>query len=408
MIAKKRPVLLMGAGNVGTGLLEILLKKSPPLLDIRLLCDSRAVYRRRDSNSLTRKNLQSLLRMKKSSRSEIGERDSSIEILEFSSPKQETGLLLDEIKRSDENWIVIDSTYSEASDGFEIASALLNVPSTSLVTANKTAWADRDLCVKLYSLARDSRCLLGLNCILGVWVDQMEYIPLFLRMLKADEMGLISKRDNSSLNLFFTRLNQGLSPSRAFFDVKKGGYLEPGAQNLVPEVRDQITKLYAASNLCSAITGYRSSDEVKDNIQLMLISKDSTQELTEWFLSGKKSRRYPALISSITVTPSEEEIKTKIEFTELERDNSLATNFPGKNAISLRKSNRMGEFIHAGYGGAVKTALKLMWEANRAAILTNNIRPRANFDPIQIFEALEQKEPDALVKRSSLTKKILL
>ena len=405
---KKVQVGLLGLGSVGRKVLEIFYAKPSEQLELMWTADSKRFFRRKDGEAFTRKNLRAILQMKENeSEAEMKQtvRDDSIEIVNFSNTSQEVSLVKDEI--ADGKWIAIDSTYSKADTAYEIATRLFDSSIFSFITASKTAWANHDMCLKLYSKARETKTFLGLNCTLGVWVDQMEYLPLFLKLL-GREKGLIAKRDNSSLNLFFTRLNQGWSPKKAFENVVAGGYLEPGAINLVPEVRDQIIKLKAAANLCSAMTGFvleksdRASDEVEDD----LVSKADNKELAKWFISGRKDGHYPALLSSIAIDGDGETINLEIKFSELDSEHVLAKDFPGKNAVSVRKSGRGSEFAHAGYGGAPKTATKLIWEAERVSRLSDSGRRLSKFEPMPIITAVELHDPDALQKQASIVSMI--
>lgn len=130
---------------------------------------------------------------------------------------------------------------------------------------------------------------LGLNGTQGVWVDQMEYVPLFLRALSGKD-GIILKRDNPSVNLFFARLGDGWTPTEAFQDVISGGFLEPGAVDLAPEVKDQIIKLRVTANLCALLTGYSIStpENELNKKEASLLHDSGAEDLARWHLSGRR------------------------------------------------------------------------------------------------------------------------
>ena len=81
----------------------------------------------------------------------------------------------------------------------------------------------------------------------------MEYVPLLAQNLESGRV-LITKRDNSSLNLFFTRIGHGVPASDAFSELGDQGYLEPNATDLFPEIKDQWNKARITRNVCSLIT----------------------------------------------------------------------------------------------------------------------------------------------------------
>ncbi len=381
------------------------------LLDLRWVANSKFLWRRKDGGELDRKDLRTILTLKKSTSkpedggSDHGKIDSALELIRLGSLADEVGTLKDEIRRKRNEWIIIDTTFMSAENAYKLASSLLG--SLDFVTANKTAWADRGMCQKLYSTASQTRTLLGLNCTVGVWADQMEYVPLFLKILRRRE-GQIAKRDNSSLNLFLAKVGEGFSPKKALAAVVAGGYLEPGAVDLAPEVKDQIIKLKVASNVCAAITGFsiaKSSEKTLQKLEPSLMRRATTEDLAKWHLSGRQHGLYPALLSRITLKGSSEAIEMGARFTELDGKNPLAKDFRGKNAISLSFVGKGPEFVHAGYGGAPRTAKKLLWEAERIAKLSK-ASPSRNFDPLPVVVAVRSKDPDALWKQSSLLSKI--
>jgi len=127
-------------------------------------------------------------------------------------------------------------------------------------------------------------------------------------------------------------------------------------------------------------------------------------EIACWHISGRKTGVYPALVTEIVVNTKAKEISCSVQFAELTRGHPLARDFDGKSAIAIQGSNdvqfewspnfksRSGRklFVHSGYGGASKTAAKLLWEAKRATALINS-RPRVQFSPIPVLWGLNSQ-----------------
>jgi len=303
--------------------------------------------------------------------------------------------------------MIIDSTHMNTADCYKISSKLIGV--SALITANKTAWANRNYCTKLFSLAAEGKTLLSLNCTLGVWADQLEYVPL-LDSILGRRQGVVTKRDNSSLNLFFASVGGGLSAKEALAKVAAGGYLEPGAVDLRPELQDQFVKLKVLTNVCAATTKYQAvvPERQIDQLAAQLVPNADPDELREWHLSGRKEGRYPALVSSVRINGMEKTVDCIVCFTELEKSHPLAVDLYGKNAILIQISGRGSNFVNAGYGGAPKTAKKLLWEADRATRLLRKLK-QGNwkmFDPIPIMTAVQLRDQDAIEKQHSLFSKI--
>jgi homoserine dehydrogenase len=237
----------------------------------------------------------------------------------------------------------------------------------------------------------------------------LEYVPLLVSILGRHE-GVVIKRDNSSLNLFFASVGSGLSAEEAMARVMAGGYLEPGATDLRPEVQDQIVKLKVLTNVCATTTHYRAlvPERKIDQLASQLVLKAEPEELTNWVLSGRREGRYPALVSTVRINGLDKTIDCTASFMELQKSHPLAINLYGKNAISMQISGRASNFVSAGYGGAPKTAKKLLWEADRVARLLQKLKKGSwkKFDPIPIMTAVQLKDPDAMEKQSLLFSKI--
>ena len=101
-------------------------------------------------------------------------------------------------------------------------------------------------------------------------------------------------------------------------------------------------------------------------------------------------------------------IDCSASFMELEKSHPLAMDLYGKNAISIKITGRGSNFVNAGYGGAPKTAKKLLWEADRAARLFQKLKKGSwkKFDPIPVMMAVQLKDADAMEKQSLLFSKI--
>lgn len=222
--------------------------------------------------------------------------------------------------------------------------------------------------------------------------------------------GVVIKRDNSSLNLFLAGVGDGLSAKEALAKVAAGGYLEPGATDLRPEVRDQIVKLKVLTNVCVATTKYRAvvTEREIDQLGAQLVPKAEPEELARWHLSGRRKGRYPALVSSVRINGLDKMIDCGASFMELEKSHPLAMDLYGKNAISIQITSESSNFVNAGYGGAPKTAKKLLWEADRAVRLSRKLKQGSwmKFDPIPIMTAVQIKDPDAMEKQNLLFSKI--
>jgi len=219
------------------------------------------------------------------------------------------------------------------------------------------------------------------------------------------------KRDNSALNLFFERVGKGVKPQAAFSYLQKNGNLEPGATDLSAEVVDQERKANISTNICSILLRRR-----PDRRHAITSLSDSHHpessdlvDLSNWHLEGRKKRVYRALLTSIKVDGDAGIISCSMGFTELHSYDLLAVDFPGKNAITVeasenarfswffaKKSPVGGTFRSMGYGGAAKTALKLIWEANRSLALSNS--PKIKFhSPLPILTERINRERRAIM-----------
>jgi len=395
-------------GSVGRKVVEDICSNPPTHFELWWITDSSKLYARNDGKAFNRSDINWILKSKArgSKNSAHPSAPPSLKLTKFQSLRDEISLLEEEIGSEPKNWMIIDSTHMDAAGCYKISSRLMGV--SALITANKTGWANRRYCSRLFSLATESKTLLSLNCTLGVWADQLEYVPLLDSILGRRE-GVVVKRDNSSLNLFFASVGGGLSAKEALARVVAGGYLEPGSIDLRPEVQDQIIKLRVLTNICATTTQFRAvvSERKIDQLAARLVLRADPEELARWHLSGRKEGRYPTLVSSVRINGVDKTIDSDASFMELEKSNPLAMDLYGKNAISIQITGS-GEFVNAGYGGAPKTAKKLLWEADRAARLSQKLKQRnwKKFDPIPIMTAVKLNDLDAMEKQKLLFSKI--
>ena len=394
-------------GSVGSKVLrEIYSRSSPTNLELKWVADSKSLFKKSEGGKIGRSDLSWILRSKEKKESEAEKKSpKGLEVTNFRGLDEELTLLNDELGRNEENWVVINSTYMKESDSFKVASLLIEKV-RALITADKTAWAKREYCEKLFLKATERKTLLDLNCTVGVWNDQMDYVPLFLSKLGKRE-GLITKRDNSSLNLFFAEIDDGLSSKEALAKVTEGGFLEPGATDLRPEVRDQVIKLEILANICGALTSFSidTPEERLRNLSTELEQRADPSELAAWHLSGLKKGSYPALVSKLDVRGS---IEAEIELLELPRGDVLARSFRGKNVVSTRLAESRSEFVHAGYGGAPRTAKKLIHGAERASKLVRKVEKikTDDFIPIPVLAGMKVGDAEAMKKSVAIFSKV--
>ena len=399
---------LLGLGNVGK---NVLLESIATGVQFRFhwFADSNRIITKRDYGAFTSSEIRELVRVKEKFPNTFGskyqERTSAL-IREFHSPSEETEILETLISDPKDNWIIIDTTSAGARANYKIVSGAMGC--LSYCTANKSPWADYKLCVDLYRMAEKSQTLLGLNCTAGVWLDQMDILPILMQRLVSGCI-VILKRDNPSLNIFFEKVGKGKKIDQALYEIARGGYLEPGATDLLPEVRDQVVKANIAVNICGIIRNRVPSQVIESSWGRTLESLDPPN-LADWHLRGRKKGMYPALITLIHVDADHGEIHSRVGFEDLPRGHPLAEDFDRKNVISIQASSdakfnwscaiihgRRGSFVHAGRGGALVTARKLLHESKRAIVLSRcTPPPNAVFSPLPILCGLTCGRRDAI------------
>jgi len=384
----------IGLGMVGRCVLSRALQGGRDF-PIYWLADSKSVISG-ESEPFTAKEIRTIMGLKAKGRSLSSHMQGvpNARIDEFRGSRQESRIL-NSIMTTKEEWLVFNTASVTSADDYEMAKAMMGV--AGLCTANKTSWADYGSCSDLYHHAERSETFLGLNCTTGVWVDQMESLPLVMKYFTKGSI-TITKRDNSSLNLFFARIDSSMDPEDAMKEIETSGHLEPGAKDFSKEVHDQILKARIAANICGVLRGIkpRSVDETltgPDRPRSM-----SPVDIARWHREGNRKREFKALVTRAVLNQDRKErLECTVSFGELPRGSPLARNFPGKSAIQVELSGlparsdeierRQGSgYFHAGYGGAKRTAAKLLWEADRISRL-RPFRGRVPFTPLPVLFA---------------------
>ena len=403
---KKVQFGLLGLGQVGRNII-----RQYGSLGFNWVSDSKGIWRGKDRLPLREIDLTHIMESKKSMLSKDSVRN--VTYKEFDNLTNQTNLLQSIIGERRDRWVIIDSTYTDAKSAFKLCSATMGC--LAYCCANKTQWANYEFCRQLYERARQEQTLLCLNCTQGVWLDQMEYLPALLENFESGKLNLV-KRDNPSLNLFYEKTWKKISPSYAFFQIGKQGYLEPNASDLFAEVKDQLIKAKITENFCSVLTKIKAHETEQIRVEDLFSEiprSAKPEDIANWHISNRKLGLYPALTSEVQVKTDPAEIKTNSAFVNLPQDHPLARDFGGKNALcieadearftwtknSRRNMKKRGFFVHSGFGGARKTADKLVWEAKRVCRL-NSSKKRKEFSPIPVLLGLKVGEAYAIhVKR---------
>jgi hypothetical protein len=322
---------------------------------------------------------------------------------------------------SKDEWVVLDTASVSSEDDYEVVRSLMGT--TGICTASKTAWADFGRCSTLLRTAERQRTLLGLNCTLGVWVDQMESLPLVISEFTGGRL-TVTKRDNSSFNLFFAKTHEGLSPNEVLSQLGESGHLEPGAKGLSAEVQDQTTKARITSNVCAVLRGIEPcfTDAVVAPRGRSAGPKSlDAHEIAEWHVEGRNKGVFRCLVTRMTLErEAGESLRCSISFTELPKGSPLARDYPGKSAVAIEadrasfgwggktqrpRSRRV--FVHSGYGGARRTAAKLIWEAKRILRLASYpSKDTVHFSPLPILYADRLGVPAAVSLKKRLASEL--
>ena len=399
---------LLGLGKVGK---ELLLQYSNQnhSFNINFVADSKHVLSKRGGEAFAKSELRRIVAIKNegplASQENYQNAIKRCRFDEFDTLEQELSIILDLTSSSILNWVMFDTSQLSAEADCEIVRKLLGC--LAYCTGNKAPWADYHLCSDLYKEAKRRRTQLGINCTNGVWADQMEALPIVALSLKEGRVE-VRKRDNSSFNSFFAKLGKGLDPGRAISEIAAAGHLEKSdANSLSAEVKDQTYKACISANICGILRGKKPilSPEIRSG-PLTGPKSLSPSDIATWHLEGRERGRYPALIGRISM--NDQELLCKIGFEELTKEDTLSRDFPAKCAFSVSpcpdarflwssttaKSGVRG-YANSGYGGAVRSAAKLLWEVERAISLSQEARLESDFSPLPILLALYAGRSDA-------------
>jgi hypothetical protein len=331
------------------------------------------------------------------------------------SPADEADILRSLVRKPLE-WIVFDATSSKQETDYEIASAAIGC--LGFCTANKTPWADHRMCAELYKEAREAETCLGLNCTTGVWVDQMDIIPIVMLGFQRGRIA-ITKRDNSSLNTFVSKVGSGKSAETALREITKAGLLEPGAEGLSAEVHDQTLKARIATNICALLRGVESRFLDRTSALGAGLRSNGSRDIAEWHKAGREKGVYRALVSEIILDREiDESLQCEVYFKELQKGDPLAKDFVRKNAIFIESSSGTAfgwrketgpsdkrGFMHDGYADAAEAASKLLWEAEEILRMSRS-KGRKAFSPLPILLGLSRGEESATKLREEIATRL--
>lgn len=392
----------MGLGNLGQNVLTQLSERNGKTLNVRWVADSSCLVSRIGGGKLGPVDISKILRAKRSP-SGLRTLGAPFIVSGFSNARDEAGVLRDLTDDQRDDYVILDTTFVKSADAFLLTSNMMGV--VGICTANKTAWADRDFSRRLFSMATERRTFLGLNCTQGVWLDQMEYVPIAASKLGTRTIR-ISKRDNSSLNFLFNRASEGLPPAAIYDELTTGGYLEPGGTDLLPEVKDQQIKARVTTNICSIIGGLREISREQTLPQILAGGPVSAgvKDLCSWFISGRR-HGYPALVTEMTLAGGTDSISCVLGFRVLERTHPLGRDFQGRNtfSVSLADDGRRNFTHKGGPGGAANTARKLIEEAEEIARLAR-ARHEDSFSPLPVLTGLESGDRKTVARAKALLK----
>jgi len=399
---------LLGLGQVGRNVI-----RQHGSLGFHWVSDSQGLWRRTDGLPLRQIDLIHIIKSKDTMLPNDSIRN--VTYNDFDNLTKQKNLLQSIIGERKDRWIIIDSTYTDAKSAFEICSTTMGC--VAYCCANKTHWANYEFCRQLYERAGQEQTLLCLNCAQGVWLDQMEYLPVLLENFQSGKLNIV-KRDNSSLNLFYEKIWKKISPADAFSQIGRQGYLEPNPTDLFAEVKDQMIKAKVTRNFCSVITKIKAheTEEIQlDDLFSKVPRSANPEDIANWHISNRKQGLYPALTSEVQIETDPAEIKTDLTFVNLLPNHPLARDFGGRNALCIegdeahftwtnlrRNKKKRGFFVHSGFGGALKTADKLVWEAKRVRRL-KTYKEWKEFSPIPVILGLKVGEAYALRVKHELS-----
>lgn len=413
---------MLGLGKVGKNVLLHYARENHRF-KITWIADSRRVLTKRNNEPFDKKDVRKIVEIKDIA-SKAGDspeyetRVSGSRVYEFDDFTNEMSIIREITCGTLRESIVIDTTSSRPQADYEVARNLIGC--LAYCTGNKAPWADYQLCLRLYQKARRCSTFLGLNCTVGVWVDQMEILPILAQALRAGGVQFL-KRDNSSFNLFFAKVGSGTPPNRAMLEIGSSGHLEKNDSYALPtEVKDQTLKARIAANICGIMRGQRPSKTQEATKFPLQAEPDSVNpiDIARWHKEGRKHGKYRALISEIDMDGRS--IRWGVSFRELPHGHSLAKDFPGKCAFFVQPTHDArfnwstdeghfnscpGSFTCSGFGGAARTASKLLWEAERTISLSQLSLDRECF-PLPVLCSLAVGRSDATNLQRKLAKSL--
>ena len=413
---------LLGLGKVGRNLL-LQYSIRNHRFKISWIADSKRFLTKRNQEPFSKKDVRKILALRDRALKaghcpEYEEHVSGCRVYDFDDLANETSILRELTFETLHHSIILDTTSSNAPTDAEIAQNVMGC--LAFCTGNKAPWADYGISLRLYREAKRSTTFLGLNCTVGVWVDQMEILPIVAQALKSGGVQFL-KRDNSSFNLFFAKVASGIPADRAIVEIGAEGHLEKtGPDALSTEVKDQVLKASIAANICGILRGQPPS-ATQTSLEAVLQQGPGSvnpTDIARWHREGRKLGEYRALISEINIDA--ERLEWRVGFDKLPYGHPLARDFIGKCAIAIqvtqdskfnwstddRHSNRAHRsFAYSGYGGAGRTAAKLLWEVERAISLSQSRLGQECF-PLPVLCSLALGRRDATKLQRKLARNL--
>lgn len=391
---------LLGLGNLGGNVLRQVSQRKDDF-PLYWVADSSRVVHRRDGERLSASDIAKIIRAKGGLQGLDGLAATFV-VTRFSGAREESRVLGELIEPARVEWVVLDTSYLDAHGAQTLASGFMGV--LAICTANKTAWSDPSTCANLFSRAQKHNTFLGLNCTQGVGIDQMEYIPVAAARLGRKTIR-VQKRDNSSLNLLFSRTSEGLSPDRIFRALSDGGYLEPGGMDLLPEVKDQQIKARITVNVCAILDELKVTSRAQSVVEVLETGPGSAKvsDLCAWHAT-KRRGGYPSLVTEIVMDGNSGTITYSLSFVVLERNHPLGRSFNGANVFSITVADHNESFVHrGGPGGSINTARNLLREADEVMRLSGE-RGSRTFSQIPVLTGLSSGDREIASRTRSLLK----
>lgn len=402
----KRKLGVLGFGGVAKEVLLQSIRRDWPF-KLYWVADSKRFVATRSGRAFKKREVHQLIEIRRKSQFKFEEqcrkKISGCVAHRFEDSSSEAAILCSLTSDSRHDWIIIDATSSKGEVAHKVA--LVSMGCLSYCAANKTPWATYESSKELFDQAEHTKTLLGLNCTVGAWVNEMEILPPITNALKHGSITVL-KRDNSCLNFFFRKTYKGRSAAAAFSDLADKGLLEPNATDLSVEINDQIVKANIVANILGVIRGITPICKVRIKENFSGSNSASLQYIADWHRRGRQRGSYPALVTEIRIGANEE-LSCQVKFDELPLSHPLAHDLQG-NAFSVQaspdaefkwsfgntKSQRRITF-YTGGGNYSRTAAKLLNEAQQTTTLFSS-RSRAKFSPLPILWAEARREPNAV------------